>query len=56
MTDNREVVWIVSDKHWQFVCATEKDAHRLIAELGINTPSLYPNVTAVQVLTYESTD
>jgi hypothetical protein len=52
--NEREVVWIVHGKHWQYICATEKDAHRLVAELGMNTPSLYPNVTAVMVLKYET--
>lgn len=51
-----QIVWIVNTKVWQQVCATEEDAHMLIANLGMNTPSLYPSITPVQVLKYERTN
>lgn len=38
-------VWIVGSKTWSQVCATEEAAHRFIAQIGMNTPSLYPTVT-----------
>jgi len=51
-----QIVWLVSNKVWQQVCATEEDAHTLIADLGMNTPSLWPSITPVQVIKYERTN
>lgn len=44
-----QYVWVTGGKTWQQTCATIEDAHALIAGLGMNTPSLYPNITRVQV-------
>jgi hypothetical protein len=51
-----QIVWLVGNKVWQVICATEEDAHTLIADLGMNTPSLYPSITPVQVIKYERTN
>jgi len=51
-----QIVWLVGNKVWQVICATEEDAHTLIADLGMNTPSLYTSITPVQVIKYERTN
>ncbi|MBU3577555.1 hypothetical protein [Polynucleobacter sp. UK-Kesae-W10] len=47
-----KTVWVVGGKTWQQICATQEDAHKLIADMGMNTPSLYPSMSEVPLLSY----
>ena len=47
-----KTVWVVGGKTWQQICATKEDVHKLIADMGMNTPSLCPSMSEVPVLSY----